>query len=173
MRITALCLTWMLAATLGANAMNLGSKTFKAGATLPTTAVYNAAGCSGQNRSPELHWSDAPKETKSFAVTVHDPDAPAPGGFDHWLAYNIAATTRAVPEGVRLAHNQQGVNGFGKAGYSGPCPPPGKPHRYIFTVYALNVANVGTNGMTGAQFARALRGHVMAAAKLTALYGRP
>lgn len=172
MRIATLCLTWMLAATLGANAMNLGSKTFKPNATLPMTAVYDSGGCTGQNRSPELHWSDAPKETKSFAVTVHDPDAPAPGGFDHWLAYNIAATTHTLPEAVKLTAAQQGVNGFGKSAYGGPCPPPGKPHHYVFTLYALNVANVGAGGMTGAQVTHALHGHILATGKLTALYGR-
>jgi len=107
-------------------ALTLLSATFQANATVPLTMV--AKDCGGSNISPELHWSDAPAGTKSFALTVHDPDAPIPGGYYHWALYNLA------PSETRLAA------GIGR-GYYGPCPPPGKVHHYNFTLFALDAAN--------------------------------
>jgi len=157
---------------LPARAMTIGSSTFKPGGTMPTSTVYKSSVCTGQNRSPELHWKNAPKATRSFALIVHDPDAPVPGGFDHWFAYNIPADKHNLIEAVKLGADEQGENGFGKREYDGPCPPPGKPHHYIFTIYALNVAHIGAGGMGGRDLANAMRGHILASAHITGMYGR-
>lgn len=149
------------------------------GAKLGMNQVYNGMGCTGKNISPELRWSGAPAATKSFAVTVYDPDAPTGSGWWHWTVYNIPATAMALPAGASAARGLpagtvEGVTDFGKPGYGGACPPKGdKPHRYFFTVYALNVpkldvpatasaANVGFN----------LHAHSIAKAAFVAKYGR-
>lgn len=105
--------------------------------------VFDSFGCTGGNQSPDLEWSGAPKETKTFAVTVYDPDAPTGSGWWHWVLYNIPANVTSLEAGIGAtkkalpAGAKEGRTDFGKAGYGGPCPPPGTPHRYIFKVYAL------------------------------------
>jgi len=107
-------------------------------------------GCDGANISPELHWSNAPKGTKSFAVTVYDPDAPTGSGWWHWVIFNIPASINALPTDFgnvsKLATIAaiQSVTDYGKTGFGGACPPKGdKAHRYIFTVHALSVDKLG------------------------------
>src|SRR5437762_14224042 len=123
----------------------LTSPTVKPNSMLTEAQVFNGFGCSGKNVSPALKWSGAPKDTKSFAVTVYDPDAPTGSGWWHWTVYNIPPTAMALPAGASAARGLpagtvEGVTDFGKPGYGGACPPKGdKPHRYFFTVYALNV----------------------------------
>jgi Raf kinase inhibitor-like YbhB/YbcL family protein len=98
--------------------------------------------CDGSDISPPLAWSNVPKGTQSFALVVEDPDAPG-GTFRHWAAYNIPATTIGLPAGFHAgapAPFAQARNDFGKIGYSGPCPPPGSRHRYVFTLMALGVS---------------------------------
>ena len=101
-------------------------------------------GCTGSNQSPHLAWSDAPKGTESFAITCFDPDAPTGSGFWHWLAINIPADIRVLALGAGSgkgmpAGSLQTRTDFGTPGYGGPCPPEGDhPHRYLFTVYAVN-----------------------------------
>lgn len=110
-------------------------------------------GCNGNNQSPELHWTNAPVGTKSFAVTMYDPDAPTGSGFWHWVMVNIPATTSQLKRGAgniqeKLAPSGslQSSNDTGAAGYQGPCPPEGDaPHRYIITIYALNTNQLGTS----------------------------
>ncbi|MFC7458541.1 YbhB/YbcL family Raf kinase inhibitor-like protein [Brachybacterium sp. GCM10030267] len=101
----------------------------------------------GQNLSPDLTWSGAPEGTRSFAVTLFDPDAPTGSGFWHWIAWDIPATTTSLPLGVPREEPslQQGVNDFGNRGYDGPEPPAGPPHRYTFTVHALPVETLGVD----------------------------
>ena len=101
----------------------------------------------GQSTSPDLTWSGAPEGTKSFAVTCYDPDAPTGSGFWHWVAWDIPATTTSLPVGVDREDSEirQAVNDFGRAGYDGPNPPAGSPHRYIFTVHALPVETLGAD----------------------------
>lgn len=104
----------------------------------------NGFGCTGENISPELHWENAPAGTQSFAVTIYDKDAATGSGFWHWVVYNIPATTTGlasgagdVSKGLMPKEAMPGINDAGMPGYGGPCPPPGPPHMYIITVYAL------------------------------------
>jgi Raf kinase inhibitor-like YbhB/YbcL family protein len=142
--------------------------------------VFNSFGCSGGNVSPELSWKGAPKGTKSFALTAYDPDAPTGSGWWHWVVYNIPASTTSLPSGAGDAKSPklpegavQGNTDFGTPGYGGPCPPPGKPHRYIFTVFALDTDKLDIpQGATAAFVGFNLHGHTLAKASLTAKYGR-
>lgn len=132
--------------------------------------------CDGEDRSPPLSWNAAPAGTKAFALTVVDPDAPS-GTFTHWVLYNLPANTHELPAGVpkqgELADAaRQGRNDFGKVGYGGPCPPRGAPHRYVFTISALDRELNLQAGATRAQLEEAMSGHVLARGELTARYGR-
>ena len=153
-----------------AAAFMLASATFKADTTMPLSTVYKQ--CGGSNISPELHWSGAPAQTKSFALVVHDPDALAPGGWYHWVVYNLPATAEELPAGMKFAASQLGETSFEEHSYGGPCPPPGKPHHYNFTLYALDVGTVVGSHLTGPQLEAAIAHHTLARAHLTGLYGR-
>ncbi|MDA8172879.1 MAG: YbhB/YbcL family Raf kinase inhibitor-like protein [Nitrospiraceae bacterium] len=123
---------------------------------LTIAQVFNGFGCAGENISPLLKWSNAPKGAKSFAVTVYDMDAPTGSGWWHWVIFNIPANVNELKEdagniGKNLAPrgSVQGMTDFGRPGFGGACPPAGdKAHRYIFTVYALNVAELGLDAKT-------------------------
>jgi Raf kinase inhibitor-like YbhB/YbcL family protein len=123
----------------------LSSPDIKAGGTMDKRFEFNGFGCSGDNKSPALQWSGAPKGAKSFAVTMYDPDAPTGSGWWHWSVINIPADVAALkPDagavgGANLPKGASHVRiDFGVAGWGGTCPPEGdKPHRYTFTVYAL------------------------------------
>jgi Raf kinase inhibitor-like YbhB/YbcL family protein len=133
-----------------AGELSLRSPSIKPGARLEAAQVYNGFGCEGKNISPALKWSGAPKGTKSFAVTVYDPDAPTGSGWWHWVVLNLPATLSALPEGAGdvsgatlPAGARQVRTDFGSAAFGGACPPAGdKPHRYIFTVYALKTEKI-------------------------------
>jgi Raf kinase inhibitor-like YbhB/YbcL family protein len=132
--------------------------------------------CDDRNISPELSWSGAPAGTKSFALVMHDPDAPMAGGYTHWLVYNIPPTADNLPEN---APNQdhlpgggmQGKNDSGTYGYTGPCPPSGT-HRYYFRFYALDVELDPHAGSNKAGLEQAIRGHILAQAELLGRYKR-
>jgi Raf kinase inhibitor-like YbhB/YbcL family protein len=159
--------TAMVAAAL--LALSLASASFAAGSTLPQWASYGAPGCRGADRSPELHWSDVPRGTRSLALTVYDPDAR--NGWYHWVAYDLSPRRRSLPAGVRLPPSELGVTSFGERRYGGPCPPQGPPHHYIFTLYALDVRTLALRApFDGAQLERAVRGHVIARATLVGRY---
>ena len=156
--------------------ITLSSDTFSPDGMLPRETVYG--GCGGENRSPQLTWHDAPSATQSFACTCFDPDAPTGSGFWHWLAWDIPATTTSLglgaATGERPSVGKTGYNDFGERGYCGPCPPQGdKPHRYVFTVYALDVPSLeGLGaGTTGASLVFNMRGHVLATGSLTGRFG--
>lgn len=108
-------------------------------------------GCSGDNRSPELHWTNVPAGTKSFAITMYDPDAPTGSGFWHWVVVDIPAAIRQLNSNSLPTGSFSSANDTGAAGYQGPCPPEGDaPHRYIITVHALNTAKLGTTSSSTA-----------------------
>lgn len=121
--------------------------------------------------SPPLEWSGAPVGTTSFALLVTDPDAPG-GEFLHWLIFNLPATCKAmeigVPNNFKLANGAvQGVNDFGRPGYGGPCPPPGRAHRYIFQLFALNAPLEPRSIARAADLARAMDGKILVRTSLT------
>lgn len=155
----------------------LTSPAFTDGATLPQAQVYNGMGQTGQNLSPALEWKNAPEGTKSFVVTTYDPDAPTGSGWWHWVVANIPASVTALPEGAGSGKGGlpegavQVRTDFGAPGYGGAAPPPGPAHRYIFSVYALDVPKLDI----GPDASPALVGfmvhhHKLASASLTALY---
>jgi Raf kinase inhibitor-like YbhB/YbcL family protein len=145
--------------------MKLSSGDFPDGGVVPSASM--ATDCGGKNRSPALAWSDRPKAAESFALIVRDPDAPIPGGFYHWVVYNLPATTHGLAVNVTLARDQLGETSLGKPGYYGPCPPPGPAHHYVFTLYALDVAHVAADApLTASQLEARVAGHVLARAVL-------
>ena len=133
--------------------------------------------CDGANVSPALTWSDAPAGTHSFALICDDPDAPA-GDWVHWVIYGIPAAAAGLPEHVatveRLPNGAlQGMNDFGQLGYGGPCPPPGKPHRYFFRLYALDVATLPLRPHPRkGDLLEAMQGHILAEVRLIGTYQR-
>jgi Raf kinase inhibitor-like YbhB/YbcL family protein len=175
----------LLGAGLSANASAAGFSleipTVKPHGALSDAQVFNGFGCKGQNISPAMSWSGAPAGTKSFAVTVYDPDAPTGSGWWHWVLFDIPATVTSLPEHAGDADGKQlpsgavqGRTDFGTAGFGGACPPAGdKPHRYIFTVYALKTARIDVpSGSTAAMVGFMLNANQLAKSSVTALYGR-
>jgi Raf kinase inhibitor-like YbhB/YbcL family protein len=135
------------AAALAADRFTLESAEIKPNTRIANAQIYKGFGCDGKNISPSLSWSNPPPGTKSFAVTVYDPDAPTGSGWWHWVVFNIPANVRSLPAGAgELGSGKlpkgavQSLTDFGAPGYGGPCPPRGdRPHRYVFTVHALRV----------------------------------
>lgn len=130
--------------------------------------------CQGEDISPELTWKNAPKHTKTFALIVHDPDAPRAGGFTHWVAYNIPAKEnhlpQATPKGEKFpGGGLQGKNDFGQLGYRGPCPPSGT-HRYYFYLYALDAELNLQTGASKDELESAIKGHVIEKTELMGKY---
>jgi Raf kinase inhibitor-like YbhB/YbcL family protein len=128
----------------------------------------------GEDRSPLLKWSDPPPRTQSFALICEDPDAPH-GTFTHWVAFNIPAASRELSEDqpredVQANGLTQGKNSFDHVGYNGPKPPPGKPHRYFFKLYALNGLLDLAAGATKEELLKAMDGHVVGEAPLMGTY---
>lgn len=119
--------------------------------------VYDGFGCQGRNQSPQLSWTGAPAGTKSFAITMYDPDVPTGSGWWHWLVYDIPAKVADLPSGAGTpgkggmpAGAKQGLTDFGTTGYGGPCPPIGHGiHRYIITVHALGIEKLDVNERAG------------------------
>jgi len=172
----------LLAGPAFAADFNIELPMIKPNGTLSDSQVFNGFGCSGKNISPAIHWDNAPAGTKSFAVTVYDPDAPTGSGWWHWLVYDIPASTSGLPEHAGDADGKllpagavQGRTDFGTAGFGGACPPAGdKPHRYVFTVYALKVDKIDVPaGAPAAMIGYMLNANQLAKRSVTALYGRP
>jgi Raf kinase inhibitor-like YbhB/YbcL family protein len=159
----------------------LSSPDINPGGTLTDAQVFDGFGCTGKNVSPALKWSGAPTDSKSFAVTMYDPDAPTGSGWWHWVVYDIPATATELPEGSGVADGKrlpsgsvQAHNDFGAPAFSGACPPPGdKPHRYVFTVYALKIDKLDIPpGGTSALVRFMINANKLATATFTAQYGR-
>ena len=151
--------------------LEITSTAFAAGSEIP--ARYT---CEGEDLSPPLAWTGAPEGTRSFALICDDPDAPV-GVWVHWVLYDLPSDAAALSEGT-LARNKppeggtQGVNDFRNVGYGGPCPPPGKPHRYFFKLYALGTQVDLAPRATKRELERAMEGHVLAEAELMGMYAR-
>lgn len=167
----------VLVACPAGQALELTSPDFSNGATLALAQVNSR--CGGENRSPALAWSGAPAGTRSYAVTLFDPDAGGGRGFWHWLVFDIPAGTSGLAEGAGAQNAMPGgaaqaANDFGQPGYGGACPPPGSgTHHYEFTLYALGTATVPLDAETNdGQIAAYLKSHALAAATLTGLYRR-
>lgn len=159
--------------------MRLTSPDIAEGQRLGETHVLAGFGCAGGNRAPALTWSGAPAGTRSYVVMMRDPDAPTGSGFWHWAAFNVPASVEALPQGV----GRTGVaaptglvmarNDFSENGYGGACPPPGVPHRYVFTVFAMPEAVLPLDATASSAlvgfFAETM---ALDRATLTAVYGR-
>ncbi len=164
-----------------AGKFTLSSSDLVAGGKIADAQVFTGFGCKGGNLSPALSWSGAPAGTKSFALLMHDPDAPTGGaGWWHWVVYDIPPTQSSLPAGAgdpqkRLlpAGAVQGHTDFGTAGYGGPCPPPGKPHRYYLRLYALKVPKLDLPAdATAAYVGFTVHSQALSTAELMGTYGR-
>jgi Raf kinase inhibitor-like YbhB/YbcL family protein len=153
------------------NVFEITSEAFKNGGTLPLEFT-----CSGKGISPPLSWSGAPPGTKSLVLVCEDPDAPA-GLYTHWILYNLPAAAIALPpaipsQPVLLDGSRHGLNSAGRMDYKAPCPPPGKPHRYIFRLYALDTVLALNAPVSHEVLNRALTGHILAEGELVSKFGR-
>lgn len=163
---------------LAEGAFSLSSTSFRSGGTVADAQVFNQDDCKGGNRSPQLSWRAAPPGTRSFAITMFDQDAPGRGWW-HWSVAGIPATVGSVPENasssgfLRKLGALEARNDFGTDGYGGPCPPPGKPHRYVITVYALSTADLRlAQGRPALMFDHEIGTAALGSAKLVVTYGR-
>jgi Raf kinase inhibitor-like YbhB/YbcL family protein len=159
----------------------LVSSTLKEGAPMLDEQVLDSFGCTGRNQSPDLRWMSPPIGTKSFAITLYDPDAPTGSGWWHWVVFDIPPGVSELVAGagdpakkLLPAGCRQGRTDFGPPGYGGPCPPAGdQPHRYLFTVYALDIDKLGVSeAASPAMIGFVMHRHILAKAVLKVTYGR-
>ncbi|MDT8282086.1 MAG: YbhB/YbcL family Raf kinase inhibitor-like protein [Gammaproteobacteria bacterium] len=140
--------------------------------------VFNSFGCTGKNISPQLNWSGAPQGTKSFAITAYDPDAPTGSGWWHWVVFNIDPSVNEIKTAASLKQMPKGaiesITSYGTAGFGGACPPEGdKPHRYIFTVIALDTDKIEQNAQARPELiGYFINSHALAKASIMAYFGR-
>ncbi len=179
MFLTAGLALFLCATTAGAGEFTL--KSDQIGGQLTIDQVYSGFGCSGKNISPQLKWMNAPKNAKSFALTVYDPDAPTGSGWWHWVIFNIPANaTELVTDAGNVQKNLapkgsvQSMTDYGKTGFGGACPPQGdKPHRYTFTLFALDVPKLELDEKANAALVGfMLNAHAIEKASLISYYGR-
>ena len=151
-------------------AFSLSSNAFQNGGDIP-----NKYTCDGADVSPELSWNNVPNATQSLALIAEDPDAPA-GTWTHWVLYDLPPDTPGLEENVPKVDQlpngaRQGRNDFKRIGYGGPCPPPGKPHRYFFRLYALDRKLGLKPGATKDEVQAATKGHILGEAELKGKFG--
>ena len=179
--ITALVIGLCAAQSLSSQEFRVTSTDVEQGKTLKSAQVFNGMGCTGQNTSPALAWSGAPAGTKSFAITMYDPDAPTGSGWWHWTVFNIPASVHSLPAGAGDDGSKdlptgaiQGRTDFAVSHYGGPCPPIGAhAHHYEITVYALKVDKLPLDSnATGAAVGFNLHANMLASAKIVGRYGR-
>ena len=132
--------------------------------------------CDGADVSPQLSWTEPPGGTKAFALLSDDPDAPV-GIWNHWVLWNLPPETRGLAEGLsKVAHlpdgSQQGMNDFRRTGYNGPCPPPGKAHRYYFKLFALDAKLALKDSASKRELEAAMKGHILEQTEWMGRYGR-
>ena len=148
---------------------------------LSNKEVFSGFGCDGENISPALSWENAPQGTKSFAITMYDPDAPTGSGWWHWVIFDIprnvfSLQSNAGKTDYSLAPKAsiQSITSFGQSGFGGACPPVGdSPHQYIFTIYALKVENLGVKSdATPALVGFLLNYNLLAKASIVAYFSR-
>ncbi|MGF6769863.1 Raf kinase inhibitor-like YbhB/YbcL family protein [Paraburkholderia sp. GAS199] len=163
---------------LAEGAFALSSASFRAGGNVDNAQVFNQDDCKGGNRSPQLSWHDAPAGTRSFAVTIFDQDAPGRGWW-HWAVAGIPANVVSLPENasssgfLKKLGAVEARNDFDTDGYGGPCPPAGKPHRYVVTVYALNTADLRlAQGRPALMFDHEIGTATLGSARMVVSYGR-
>jgi Raf kinase inhibitor-like YbhB/YbcL family protein len=157
----------------------LSSPDFSAGGNLPDSMDLNGLHCQGPNISPALAWSNVPAGTQSFALVLDDYEARGGDGFVHWAAYNIPADAKSLAANAGAADGdlpsggRQAYNDFLERSYGGPCPPEGPPHKYRFTLYALDLPAIDDAGtpMTWRKLRFIIKGHVLGEASLTGLRG--
>ncbi|MEG2140680.1 MAG: YbhB/YbcL family Raf kinase inhibitor-like protein [Bilophila sp.] len=171
----------VFAGQASAGGFTLSSPQIQPGGTLPKDQIFNSFGCTGNNISPRLEWKNPPKGTKSFAVTVYDPDAPTGSGWWHWVLFDIPADTHSLElsagnlnAGKAPKGSIQSLTDFGVPGYGGACPPAGdKPHRYIFTVFALDTPSLGLDAKAmPALVGFSMNGKILGKATLTGVSSR-
>lgn len=163
-----------------ASAFEVSSSSFGNDGKFADKYVASVFGCSGENVSPQISWKDAPEGTKSFAITMYDPDAPTGSGFWHWLVYNIPPSTMELREGAGSEGGSlpdgavQGRNDAGMNAYMGPCPPQGDPaHRYEITVFAVDVDALPPDQIpSAAVLGFNLHFHTLDKVSMTYTYGR-
>jgi Raf kinase inhibitor-like YbhB/YbcL family protein len=156
----------------------LTSPDFADGGSLRHTAANSR--CGGRNISPALEWRNPPDGTQSYVLLMHDPDAPGAEGFWHWIVYDIPASTTSLPASAGDVRKKlmpsgvtQGQSDFGNEGYGGPCPPPGKAHRYFFRLYAMPVARLNVPpDATATIISSYANATALGKAQLMGLYGR-
>lgn len=151
--------------------LQVSSAAFQAGQAIP--AKYT---CDGADLSPPLMWSGAPPNTRSWVLICEDPDAPQ-GPFTHWLIYGLPASVTELAEGASTSGSvsrsaRQGLNDFNRVGYGGPCPPPGKAHRYFFKLYALDTELSVKSRATKKELLKAIDKHVLGEGSLMGTYQR-
>jgi Raf kinase inhibitor-like YbhB/YbcL family protein len=167
-RHTCLAIAFVLAGLLvaqGASALELSTPAFKQGEKIPSKFTCDAAGM-----NPALAFSGVPANARQLVLTMHDPDVPKnlmpSGNFDHWMVWDIAPTSKGIPEGAGAS---MGMNGTGKAGYIGPCPPD-REHRYFFRLYAVDISLAGQTFKDRAALEEAIKGHILAQSELMGRY---
>jgi len=155
----------------GSMAFTISSPSFENGGEIP-----KKFSCDGADVSPELQWTSPPTKTQSLALIADDPDAPV-GTWTHWVLFDLPSETKSLPENVGKQDElptggRQGRNDFRKIGYGGPCPPPGKPHRYFFKLYALDRKLDLSPGASKRELEQAIQGHILAQAELMGKFQR-
>lgn len=181
MKTTALLLSLLFPLSAAAGGFTLSSPDVGPKAPIANKYVFKGFGCEGDNVSPALTWTGAPKGTRSFALTVYDPDAPTGSGWWHWVLIDIPADVASLPEGAGDPAKGTAPKGavqmrtdFGATGWGGPCPPKGdKPHRYVFTLHALKVPKLEVPAdATAALVGFMIHANELDKAGFTAKYGR-
>lgn len=154
----------------GGEKMNFTTTSFTPGDYIPSKYT-----CDGVDISPALKWDDIPIGTKSLVLIMDDPDAPV-GTWDHWVVYNIPSNVKELPEGANIeaigAINGRNSWPSDNQRYRGPCPPPGKPHRYFFKLYAVDIPTNFTKGLTKKDVLTRIEGHILEKAEFYGLYRR-
>lgn len=173
-RLYAFLLTLALSGAAHAGTLRLHVAGAHTDGSIPQRYAYDQGGCHGRNARLPLSWQHAPAGTRSFAVSVFDPDAPTGHGWWHWFVLDLPADTHGLPQDAALPTPAFALrNDYGHDGWGGPCPPPGPAHHYVFTVYALDRATLGLTPQTPPAAAlHALQSHTLDRASVTLIYGR-